>query len=233
MAYTTDVYDILADPWKNALRAALKTVGVSRESDVEFTKAVEAILGWDGMFTRDSTVAPLIKFWRMKCDKAIPVTDIANLKPLGEEDQAKLLDLLAGALAEIKATYGERQVIWGDINRIGRGGKYFPCPGAELGGWSQKTMTETVFDVGVREEPKDSGKYVAFAGSSAILLSFLYPEGIESYSIFNWGQSADPASPHYVDQAEALYAERKFKPTWFKKEDLLRHVESKRTLTFP
>jgi acyl-homoserine lactone acylase PvdQ len=58
----------------------------------------------------------------------------------------------------------------------------------------------------------------------------MYEDGIESYSITNWGQSGNPDSPHYVDQAEKLYAERTFKPTWFKKEELLRHVESTKTL---
>ena len=229
MAYTVDVYDILAKPWKKALRSALESAGASRESDAEFMKDVNAILEWDGLFTRESVVAPIVRYWREKCDKPIPVTDIANGKPLGKDDQIKLLDLLAEALAEMKTKYGDQEVAWGDINRIGRSGKYFPCPGAELGGWSQKTMTETVFDVAVREEPEGSGKYVAFAGSSAILLTFLHADGIESYSICNWGQSAEPDSPHYVDQAERLYAERKFKPTWFKKEDLMAHVESERS----
>lgn len=229
MAYTVDVYDVLAEPWKKALRAALKTVGASRESDGEFMETVKAILGWDGQFTRDSVVAPIVRYWRVKCDKAVPVLDIANGKALGKDDQVKLLDLLAAALAEMEARYGSQEVAWGDINLIGRAGKYFPCPGAELGGWSQKAMTETVFDVGVREEPEGSGKYVAFAGSSAILLTFLHADGIESYSICNWGQSADPQSPHYVDQAEQLYAERKFKPTWFNKEDLMEHIESEQS----
>jgi acyl-homoserine lactone acylase PvdQ len=232
MAYTVDVYDILADPWKDALRAALKGPGASRKWNAEFMAAVSAILEWDGQFTRDSVVAPIIKYWRMKCDKPIPVLDIANGKPLGKDDQVKLLDLLAEALAEMKAKYGDKEVTWGDINLIGRGGRHFPCPGVELGGWSQKAMTETVFDVDTREEPEGSGNYVAFAGSSAILLTFLRPEGIESYSICNWGQSADPESPHYVDQAEKLYAEREFKPTWFDKEDLMEHVESEKTLVF-
>ncbi len=232
MAYTVDVYDILAEKWKQALRDALASAGVSREADTEFKNATKAILEWDGLFTRESATAPIIRFWREKCDKAIPVIDIANGKTLGKEDQVKLLDLLSQALAEMKTLYGDRKVVWGDIHLIGRSGKLFPCPGVELGGWNQKTMTETVFDVDTREQPKGSGKYVGFAGSSAILLSFLRADGIESYSICNWGQSADPESPHHVDQAQRLYAERRFKPTWFKKDDLLKNLESETVLAF-
>jgi len=230
MDYALDVYDVLAKPWQHALKTAVDAVGSTKMSDPEFAKAVNDILSWDGRFTRESVAAPVIRFWRLQCDTAIPVADIADNKPLSPADQTKLLDLLAAALAEMKAKYGRVRVTWGDINLIGRGGKYFACPGAEFGANNQKTMTETVMDVGVRENPAGSGKYVGHDGSSSILLSFLHHDGIESYSLVNWGQSSDPNSPHYVDQAQKLYAERKFKPTWFRKEDLMKHVESGKTL---
>lgn len=38
-------------------------------------------------------------------------------------------------------------------------------------------------------------------------------------SILNYGQSGDPASPHFFDQA-ALYARREFKPAWFERSDV-------------
>ena len=65
------------------------------------------------------------------------------------------------------------------------------------------------------------------------MLMFMRPDGIESYSINQWGVSADPESPHYMDQGEQLYSKRQLKPTWWAKEDLLSHVESETTLTIP
>jgi acyl-homoserine lactone acylase PvdQ len=174
--------------------------------------------------------APIIRFWRLKCEKSIPPADISSGKGLSPAAQAKLLELLEEALAEMKARYGKASITWGDINLIGRGGKYFACPGAEFGNGGQLDRTETVMDVDGREESAGSGRYVGNAGSSSVLLSFLHPNGIQSYSLVNWGQSSDPSSPHYVDQAEKLYAERKFKPTWFKKEELMQHLESEETL---
>lgn len=230
MTYALDVYDILAKPWQEALRAAIAATGESRMSDPEFAKAVDAILAWDGQFTRESVAAPIIRYWRSKCDKVLPVVDMADGIPLTRDQQSKLLDMLAEALAEMKTKYGDRDVIWGDINRVGRGGKYFASPGVELGGWSQKAMTETVMDVGSREEPPGSGLYVADNGTSSVLLTFLRPGGLESYSLVSWGQSADPDSPHFLDQAEKLYVERKFKPTWFRRDELMQHLESEKTL---
>jgi acyl-homoserine lactone acylase PvdQ len=230
MNYTLDVYDLLAKPWQKALKDALDADGRARLSQPEFAQAVNVVAAWDGQFTRDSVAAPIIRFWRLKCEKVLSAADIAAGKPLNRADQPKLLDMLAEALSEMKAKYGRLGVTWGEINLIGRGGKYFACPGAEFGSGGQMDRTETVMDVDGREDPAQPGKYIGHGGSSTLLLSFLHPAGIESYSLVNWGESGDPGSPHYVDQAEKLYADRKFKPTWFRKEELKGHVESQKAL---
>ncbi|MBX7254857.1 MAG: penicillin acylase family protein [Candidatus Hydrogenedentes bacterium] len=232
MKYALDVYDISAKPWQKALREALDAHKDLHKSNPDFARAVSVILGWDGFFTRDSKAGPYMRYWRLKCEQSLPMPDIAQGKPLSTENQSLLLDKLDDAVAEMKKVYGTLDITWGDINLIGRNGKYFACPGAEFGGGGQMDRTETVMDVDCREEPKGSGKFVGVGGSHTILLTLLHRDGIESYSILNWGQSADPASPHHVDQAQKLYAERTFKPTWFKKEDLLKNVESEKELTF-
>ena len=234
MAYALNIYDILVKPWQNALQAAVDAVGAGKMADPELAKAVKDILEWNGEFVKESTDGPVFRFWREKCEKTVDIVAIADGKPLTSEDQVKLLDLLRETLADIKAKYGSLNVTWGDTHVIGRGGKYFPCDGADFGGGKEKKdATETVFDVSAREEVKGSGKYVAFNGSGSMMLSFLHKDGIESYSLVAWGQSGDPASPHYVDQSEKLYSPRKFKPTWFKKDDLMQHVESQKVLMVP
>jgi acyl-homoserine lactone acylase PvdQ len=62
---------------------------------------------------------------------------------------------------------------------------------------------------------------------------FFHPDRVESYSCLVWGNSSDPNSPHYVDQAEKLYSQRKFKPTWWSKDELMQHIESQKTLEAP
>ncbi len=229
MAYTLDVYDLMAKPWQQALKAAADAA--APPLDAETAKAVADILAWNGEFTKDSTAAPVVKFWRLKCESRVDIAAIADGAPLGAEDQAKLLAGLRETLDEMKAKYGTLDVKWGDINLIGRGGKLFACDGADFGGGpGGKNRTQTPMVVGVSEDPKDSGKFVARKGSSTLMISFLNGDGVDSYSLVAWGQSADPESPHHTDQAEKLYSQRKFKPTWFRKDDLLKNVVSEKTL---
>ncbi|MBW7866550.1 MAG: penicillin acylase family protein [Candidatus Hydrogenedentes bacterium] len=230
MAYTLDVYDLMSKPWQRALRDAVDAGDApARTASPEFAKAVADILAWNGEFTKDSIAAPVVKFWRLKCESLIDTAAVADGKPLDAVDRGKMLDALAETLEEMKARYGSLDVKWGDINVIGRGGRFFACDGADFGGGKNRTQTPLV--TGVRREPDDSGRFVAHKGSSTILLSFLNRDGVDSYSLVAWGQSADPDSPHHTDQSEKLYAQRKFKPTWFKKEDLLRNLASEKTLT--
>jgi acyl-homoserine lactone acylase PvdQ len=64
----------------------------------------------------------------------------------------------------------------------------------------------------------------------AMLLMFMHKDGIESYSCIPWGQSGDPASPHYMDQGEKLFSNRTFKPVYRTKDELLKNLESEKTL---
>ena len=65
----------------------------------------------------------------------------------------------------------------------------------------------------------------------SMVLMFFHEDGVESYTCTQWGQSANPKSPHHVDQAEQLYSQRKFKQVWSNEEELLEHVKSKTVLS--
>ncbi len=232
MAYTLDVYDLLAKPWQMALKMAVDaSPEKNRMADPAFAKAVANILAWNGEFVKDSVAAPVVMFWRLKCENQIDTVAIADNKTLSSGDQEKMLGFLAETLADMKSRYGEREVKWGDIKLVGRDGKFFPCDGADFGSGGQKNYTQTPMVTGAPDKPNDSGQFIARKGSSTIMLSFLGKNGVDSYSLVVWGQSADPNSPHHVDQSEKLYSQRKFKPTWFKKEDLLKNLESEKVLT--
>lgn len=237
LAYATDVYDILAKPWQEALAGAIETSGAERMKDETFASVVQTILGWNGEFLPETTATPVYKVWRMKCNEGVNLKAIVERQTLTPEEKTALLDRLADAIEEMKRQYGSAEVPWGDIYRVGRGGVYFPSPGADFGGSTDGiNMSETLFDVKSKADKENPGKYVGYDGSQTTMLMFFSQDGIQSYTLCPWGQSGDPESPHYMDQGEQLYGKRIMKPTWWKKDDLLadpQNVASELTLELP
>jgi acyl-homoserine lactone acylase PvdQ len=230
-AYAMDVYDLKAALWQKALRDALAGEGKQRSENPTFAQAVKAILAWDGQWTVDATPTVLIRQWREFAAGKPELTPMADNKPLDAAGQKILLDALERAIQEITSRHGRWDIPWGDVYVIGRGGKFFPMPGADFGNRRDDyNYTETLLSISYKPDPENPSRQVAFKGSMAMILMFVHPDGIESYSACAWGQSAEPASPHYMDQGEKLFSKRQLKPTFWKKDDLLKNLESEKTL---
>ena len=233
-AICMDVHDILADRWKETLRDAVKSAGNAHMKNADFAAAVKAILDWDGQFLPESTATPVYKFWRLKCGDKMNLAPLGKNQPLDAAANAKLLDLLAKTIADMQKHYGKWNVAWGDIHKVGRGEIYFPVGGADFkSGDREANFSETLFDVSSKEDPDHPGHFIANNGSMATILMFFYKDGVRSFTCTPWGQSADPHSPHYMDQGQKLYSKRHMKPTWWSEADLLKHVESKTVLPIP
>jgi acyl-homoserine lactone acylase PvdQ len=227
-----DVHDVLAESWQKELRESVETVGDAYTSNADFQAAVKAILDWDGEFVPEAKATSVYKFWRLKCGSKLKLGPIGKNQALDKKTRRNMLDLLAETIAEMKKTYGRWDVAWGDIHKVGRGGKFFPVGGAEFkSGDKVANFSETLFDVNCIPDPDHKGHFVANNGSMAVLLMFFHKDGVETYSCTPWGQSGDPGSPHYMDQGEKLYSKRQMKPSWWKKEDLMPNVKSKTELT--
>lgn len=63
------------------------------------------------------------------------------------------------------------------------------------------------------------------SGNSYVMIMEFTEEGPIARSILNYGESSDPSSIHFNDQAE-MFARGEMKPVWFKFEDILNNLES-------
>jgi acyl-homoserine lactone acylase PvdQ len=122
-------------------------------------------------------------------------------------------------------TRGTWRVAWGDINRVGRGGRTFPLAGSATDGLTTLRAVGGGFDA-------KTGTILGEHGQSCTTLVLFKPGRVESYSVTPWGESDHPDSLHYLDQAEKLFGRKLLKPTWFQREDLLggNNIESTMTL---
>ncbi len=229
-----DVYDRLAPRWQKELQSAYEAAADTYRDNQELQRAVQAILAWDGHYTKESTATVLFKFWRLRCGEQIDLSPIGREEPLSEESRTKMLELLDQMIRELTTRYGKWDVPWGQVHVVGRGGIYFPVDGADYSsGDKEGNFSETLIDVRCTELKDRPGIQVANSGSMAMILMFFDKDGVRSYTCTPWGQSAHPESPHYIDQAAALYSQRRMKSAWWTMDDLRPNIESTKQWQYP
>lgn len=231
IAYTMDIFDVHAQRWQNELQLAVDTVGKQKMQNPQFAAAVKAILDWNGFFTSEATATSLYKFWRLKVGTDANIEQLQDGGHFDPKQQEIVLDVLQKTIDEMQSKYGKWNVAWGDIHKVGRDEQLFPAAGADFqSGPKELNFSETLFDVRSKDDPTHPGKFIANSGSMAVILMFFHPDGIQSLTCTPWGQSGNPKSPHYADQAEKLYSKLQMKPTWWTEKELVQNLESTRTL---
>ncbi|HTL15716.1 MAG TPA: penicillin acylase family protein [Patescibacteria group bacterium] len=190
--------------------------------DSRFTAAVETLRGWDFSSSTNSTAFSYIYYW----GKAY--RDLFGDKKFGRfnspsrqsidihdsEEQRMALEAMKTALDRLENRFHKTSVPWGSINIVKRGGE-FPLEGAD-----------TFFDplhVDEGQEGPDGRIYCNDGWGHLLVIREGNPKQI--WSLLPYGESEDPASPHFNDQAK-LHSQSQVKPFWFYPGDILGHVES-------
>lgn len=139
--------------------------------------------------------------------------------PQGELDPSRLPPGVAvrnfvRVLEHLEEQYSTLEVAWGEINRHQR-----PIDGA----WSDERASEpcagahawagTTFCFLARR-PEGCRRRYGFHGNSYVAAIELTPDGPRARTLIDFGQSTDPSSPHFDDQA-ALYARGEMKAAPF------------------
>jgi acyl-homoserine-lactone acylase len=136
---------------------------------------------------------------------------------------------LLAVVNELKQRYGSWKIEWGEVCRYQRlTGKIVetyddrkpslavglvPSAYGELPSYVSRVMPGTTKRYGV-------------SGNSFIAAVEFGKERVKAKTIVTGGESSDPASPHFTDQA-AMYLNGQFKDVFFYKEDLEKNVEKR------
>ena len=133
---------------------------------------------------------------------------------------------LAAVLADLQQRYGTWKMEWGDLCRYQRlTGKITEryddqLPSLPVG------LVSSAFGAlpSVQSKVmKDTKKRYGYSGNSFIA-AVEFGKKVTARTIVTGGESSDPASPHFSDQA-AMYLDGRFKDVLFYKEDVLSHKE--------
>ncbi len=135
------------------------------------------------------------------------------------------LNLLKQTLEDLTKRFGTWKIVWGEVNRYQRpdDGKFDDAkPSLAVGLGSSAFGSLPSF--ASRRFPGTNRRYGISGNSFVACVEF--GKKVKAKSIVTGGQSFDPLSKHYIDQAQ-MFIDGNFKDVFFYKEDVMKHAERK------
>lgn len=214
---------IAADEWLDDLFAAFEEIERDDPAGAALVAGpIAALRGWDREAAKASVPTTLFVLW----------TETVNPDRVPQTD--KWLEALAQVVQRLETDWGTWEVPWGEINRIQRpdAAGLLPfddtlpsMPVAGAPGWLGSIFT-------FHPRPPEGGKLRYGGHGNSFVKVVEFAPDVRARSIFVFGQSGDPASQHYFDQAE-LYSAKLFKAAWFSREEVEAHADRTYDLPVP
>jgi acyl-homoserine lactone acylase PvdQ len=192
------------------------------ERAARLKEAVDLLKSWDCNSAVDSVAMTIFSEAYDRALKMIARRDVQNYPRVRA---------LESTLADLEKTRGTWKVAWGDINRLqrihgsqidmqGRGEFRDDQPSLPIAG--APGPLGVVFNFYTVPQVGQKRRY-GVAGHSYVGAVELSAEP-KVKTILQFGESGDPASAHWFDQA-VLYAQKQFKPTYYTQADVEAHSE--------
>jgi len=196
----------------------LRAQDAARASRIE--GPIAALRAWNAVSTTDSVPMTIFSLWAYT--RTLP-----QAKQLTKNMAAPDAAVLDYVVSELQKSWGTWQVSWGDLTRLQRvhtSGSIEPFldekPSLPVAGGPGE-FVGMIFNFYAPPAKGQKRRYGTAGHSYVSVVEF--GREVRARSVLQFGQSHDPASPHYFDQA-ALYARGEFKPAWFSLKEIKAHA---------
>jgi acyl-homoserine lactone acylase PvdQ len=191
---------------------------------------IDALRGWDSRVSVDSAAMTLAHFYgsRFIAEGNNPqgLRGMDLIRYFGHQSpRSERLQVFAETVAQLEADFGHWDTPWGEVNRYQRlNGDIVQkfdddAPSLPVGMASGRWGALAAF--GARAQASTKRIYGTSGNSFVAVVEF--GEKVRAKSILAGGQSGDPASPHFDDQAER-YVSRDFKDVAYYRDDVERRA---------
>ncbi len=227
-------YDTYLPGFENLIPGLIEAFEESGEANKDLAEPMNVLRDWDFRVAVDSVAMTLAHFYasRYNEDGVRPdgATFLERVNYFGEgSPHAERLKIFADTIKMLEDDFGQWDVPWGEVNRYQRLNGAIQQPfnddepslpiGMASGNWG------ALASFGARRYPGTKKLYGTSGNSFVAVVEFT--DRVKAKSMLAGGQSGDPSSPHFDDQAQR-YADRQFKDVAYYRED----VEARATRTY-
>ncbi|REJ76877.1 MAG: acylase [Acidobacteria bacterium] len=194
----------------------------------ELAEPVAELASWDHTVSVDSVAMSLAHFLGEHLLEATRRPDaphgVERIEELATAEPDLLVEGLAAAVARLERDFGSWRTPWGEINRLqrldGAIDQRFDDERESLAVGMASGRWGALASFGAESE--DTRRLYGTSGNSFVAV-VEFGEQVRARSLLAGGQSGDPESPHFMDQAQ-LYVDADFKPVAFYRDDVERRA---------
>jgi acyl-homoserine-lactone acylase len=198
---------------------------VRQHPDPLAKRAMAVLQQWDRATETHSRGAVLFANWFNRLNPAMFSTPWSPAQPIttpdGLKDTKQAVELLVQSAQEVEKLYGALDVPWGEVYRYKVGTYDVPANG----GSERYGIFRTIYS----NLNPDNNRHYAWHGDTFVAV-VEFGDKPRAQVLLSYGNATQPGNKHVGDQLPLL-SEKKLRPAWLDKAEVLQHLEKREVLS--